>query len=130
MASIRQRSKNTWAVIYQNGEGDERHQEWESGYTKNQAKARKAEIEREEALGIKTHIVNEEHIVLREKSLLCSNKQAQRSFNLLTSSESEIPVIETLIAKTFMEDLSGYMQLKIGHILLQKFDKPSSRIML
>lgn len=67
MASIRQRSKNTWAVIYQNGEGDDRHQEWESGYTRNQAKARKAKIEREEALGIQTHIVNEEHHSLREK---------------------------------------------------------------
>lgn len=107
MASIRQRSKNTWAVIYQNGEGDDRHQEWESGYTKNQAKARKAEIEREEALGIKTHVVNEEHYSLREKSINAAQvNKAQRAFNPIDEqAKSEIPNDgDGLLLKPFMEE--------------------------
>lgn len=107
MASIRQRSKNTWAVIYQNGEGDDRHQEWESGYTKNQAKARKAEIEREEALGMKTHIVNEEHHSLREKAIDAAQiKQVQKSINSIDEqAKAEIPNdADSLLLRPFMEE--------------------------
>jgi len=61
MASIRQRGKDSWTVIFQTGEGTPRQQIWESGYTKSEAKARKAQIEFEEARGIKIHAINEEH---------------------------------------------------------------------
>lgn len=82
MATIRQRGKNTWAVVFQNGEGSDRHQEWESGYTKNEAKARKAQIELEEARGIKTHSINEEHHGLLQKAIDTAQiNRAKRQFD-------------------------------------------------
>lgn len=47
MASIVKRGKS-YAVVYYVGEGDERHQEWESGLSYNAARSRKAELDRKE----------------------------------------------------------------------------------
>ena len=55
MASIRKRGK-TYAVVFYNGENENRKQEWQSGFTFAQAKKRKAQIELEEAQGIKEHL--------------------------------------------------------------------------
>lgn len=67
VATIRKRGK-TYSVIFQNGEGENRKQEWESGYTYTDAKARKAQIEHEESRGIKKHTLNQSH---------CSSKQTK-----------------------------------------------------
>ncbi len=107
MASIRQRGRNTWAVIFQNGEGDARRQEWEGGYTKNEAKARKAQIEREEALGIKTHVINEEHHNAREKAIHNAQiKRIQRALSPIDKqAKSEIPRDgDGLLLRPFMEE--------------------------
>lgn len=88
MASIRQRGKNSYAVVFQNGEGKNRKQEWESGYTKDDAKARKAQIEFEEARGIRTHTLNHTHHDLLNKAIEAS--KAKR----------EIPTENDMIAKT------------------------------
>jgi integrase len=69
MASIRQRGKDSYAVVFQNGDESNRHQVWESGYTKDEAKARKAQIEFEEARGIKTHAINDSNHNLLNKSV-------------------------------------------------------------
>ncbi len=51
MASIVKRGK-TYAVVYTEGEGKNRHQKWESGLSYTAAKARKAQIEYEMAQNI------------------------------------------------------------------------------
>ena len=77
MATIRQRGKNSYAVIFQNGEGKLRKQEWESGYTKDEAKARKAQIEFEEAWGIKLHTINQKHYDLLNKAIAASRAKSE-----------------------------------------------------
>jgi len=80
MASIRQRGKDSYAVVFQNGENDNRCQVWESGYTKGDAKARKAQIEFEEARGIRTHVINENNHGLLNKAVLAAQaKKADKA---------------------------------------------------
>lgn len=109
MASIRQRSKNSWAVIFQTGEGSNRHQEWESGYTKSEAKARKAQIEFEEARGIKTHTINEDNHGLRSKAISAAQeKKNLKAMELAPVDKQAIREIEnsdnSLLLKPFMEE--------------------------
>ena len=80
MASIRQRGKDSYAVVFQNGENNNRCQVWESGYTKDDAKARKAQIEFEEARGIRTHAINENNHGLLNKAVLAAQaKKADKA---------------------------------------------------
>jgi len=109
MASIRQRGKDSWAVIFQTGEGANRHQEWESGYTKSEAKARKAQIEFEEARGIKTHIINEDnHGLLGKAVATAQEKKAAKAAEITPVDKQAIKEIEnsdkSLLLKPFMEE--------------------------
>jgi len=109
MASIRQRGKDSWAVIFQTGEGADRHQEWESGYTKSEAKARKAQIEFEEARGIKTHIINEDnHGLLGKAVATAQEKKAAKAAEITPVDKQAIKEIEnsdkSLLLKPFMEE--------------------------
>jgi len=109
MASIRQRGKDSWAVIFQTGEGVDRHQEWESGYTKSEAKARKAQIEFEEARGIKTHIINEDnHGLLGKAVATAQEKKTAKAAALAPVDKQAIKEIEnsdkSLLLKPFMEE--------------------------
>lgn len=49
MASIVKRGKS-YAVVYYEGEGKNRHQVWESGLSYTAAKARKVKLEHEQAM--------------------------------------------------------------------------------
>ena len=108
MASIRQRGKNSYAVVFQNGEGKERHQVWESGYTKNEAKARKAQIEFEEARGIKTHTINEDNHGRFGKTVAAAQEKRAKSMELSSVDKQAIIEIEnsneSLLLKPFMEE--------------------------
>ena len=109
MASIRQRGKDSWAVIFQTGEDTDRHQEWESGYTKSGAKARKAQIEFEEARGIKTHVINEDnHGLLGKAVTAAQEKKAAKAAELSPVDKQAIKEIEnidkSLLLKSFMEE--------------------------
>lgn len=109
MASIRQRGKDSWAVIFQTGEGIERHQEWESGYSKAEAKARKAQIEFEEARGIKTHTINENNHGLLKKAMTAAQlKKAEKMYEVTPVDRQAMDEIkntdESLMLKPFMEE--------------------------
>lgn len=108
MASIRQRGKNSWAVIFQTGIGKDRHQEWESGYTKDEAKVRKAQIEFEEARGIKVHTINESHYDLQGKQIAESiAKREEKIANdpIIASAKAfKESSNEQLLLKPFMEE--------------------------
>lgn len=106
MASIRKRGKNTFAVIFQNGKGANRKQEWESGYTKVEAKARKAQIEFEEARGIKTHSINDEHHDLKNKQIAASieRKNSLIEPDMFADSEVMNDDLKPLMLKPFMEE--------------------------
>lgn len=103
MASIRQRGKNSWAVIFQTGEGENRHQEWESGYTKDEAKARKAQVEFEEARGIKTHAINETHYDLQNKQIVARQEKLERE-------KENDPILNA--AKAYKESSNEQLMLK------------------
>ena len=108
MASIRKRGKDSWAVVFQSGEGENRHQEWESGYTHNEAKARKAQIEFEEARGIKTHTLNESHHDLLNKQIAASQEKKRVILESdVTYKEAKAykdSIGESLMLKPFMEE--------------------------
>lgn len=106
MATIRQRGKNSWAVVFQNGEGANRHQEWESGYSKSEAKARKAQIELEEARGIKVHTINHEHHGIQQKVIeVAQSKREQRLYSPIDKQAmANVPNEDSLMLKPFMEE--------------------------
>ena len=109
MASIRQRSKNSFAVIFQNGEGETRRQVWESGYTKADAKARKAQIEFEEARGITTHSINEENHDRLNKSIATAEAAREAKAAYISPIDAQAmaeieDVGESLMFIPFMEE--------------------------
>ena len=109
MASIRQRGGNSYAVVFQNGEGEARQQVWESGYTQAEANLRKAQIEHEESRGIKTHTISEENHGLLGKAVAAAQGKkdkaaAQMNFaNQQTAAEIR-STNDALLFLPFMED--------------------------
>lgn len=109
MASIRQRGKNSYAVVFQNGDGKDRQQVWESGYTKDEAKARKAQVEFEEARGIKTHTINESNHGLLGKAVAAAQEKRETKAAYIAPVERQFMeevenTDEALLLKPFMEE--------------------------
>lgn len=63
MASIVKRGK-TYAIVYYEGEGKERHQVWESGLSYTAAKTRKVKLEHEQSTN--THISQQQDMTVSD----------------------------------------------------------------